>query len=48
MEWIEPVEVKSTVKYSSSLISSDVGQNGRILSGSFPGRPPVSKVDIMC
>jgi hypothetical protein len=46
MEWIEPVEVKSAVKYSSSLASSDFGQNSRIISGSFPGTPQCSKVYI--
>lgn len=44
MEWIEPVEVKSAVKYSSSLASSDFGLNSRIISGSFPGKPPCFKV----
>lgn len=38
MEWIEPVVVKSSVKYLSSLVSNEDISIKNIVNGSFPGK----------
>lgn len=37
MEWIEPVDVKSTVKFSSSLVNSSEEDSPSIVHGSISG-----------
>ncbi len=41
MEWIEPVDVKSAVKFSSSLVNSADEECRNILHGSISGKDNV-------
>jgi hypothetical protein len=41
MEWIEPVDVKSAVKFSSSLVNSADEECRNIIHGSITGKDNV-------